>query len=73
MYRRCHFLEKCPYLRYNAGVGEPIMNESGKPTGKYTDTRKLRSVLLQTMMDEVSDFCKQSVRMHRKDNPYNQV
>ena len=73
MYRRCEFLEDSPYLKYNMGVGEPKKNERGEPTEEYTDTRQLRSVLLQTMMDEVSDFCKQSVREQDKSVPYHQV
>ena len=73
MYRRCQFLEDCPYLKFNEGVGEPKKNERGEPTGEYTNTRQLRSVLLKTMMDEVSDFCKQSVREQEKSVPYHQV
>ena len=73
MYRRCHFLEECPYLKFNEGVGVLKMNARGKPTGEYTNTCKLRSVLLETMMDEVSDFCKHSVKTHQYGSPYNQV
>ena len=67
MYRRCHFLEECPYLKYNQGraFGDPVMDEkTGKMVYKredYKDTSKLRSVLFSTMRREVAYFSKQYV------------
>ena len=54
MFRRCQFLEESPYLKFNVGSGilKPGQREA-------TDTSKLRSVLFETMLDEVSDFCQQ--------------
>ena len=57
MIRRCKFLEHCVYLQYNTGIGQPCTDVQGKPTGKFTDTRQLRSVLVDVMKDEVAKFC----------------
>ena len=80
MYRRCHFLEECPYLKYNQGFapGVPIKDRS---TGNmfqgeesYKDTSRLRSVLFNTMRKEVAYFSEQCIGgMHEKGSQYHQV
>ena len=61
-------MEDCPYLKYNEGVGEPTKDERGG-----TDTSQLRSVLLQTMMNEVSEFCKQFSKERQRNEHCHQV
>lgn len=68
MYRRCHFLEESPFLRFNQGRG---VNKPG--LSMQTDTHNLRSVLLDTMLDEVSHFCEYHERKDEKKTNYHQV
>lgn len=51
MRRRCDFLDNFPAFNFNEGFGQ----EFG--TRKRTDTKKLGSTLMHTMLKEVSDFC----------------
>ena len=69
MFRRCQFLEESPYLQFNVGFG--ILKPGQQ---QATDTSKLRSVLFETMLDEVSDFCQHydQSKGHRKSH-YHQV
>lgn len=72
MYRRCKFLEESPYLMFNEGSGIPIKDdESGRL--RQTDTHKLRSVLLDTMLGEVSQFCEYHDRKDLQKQQYHQV
>ena len=76
MYRRCHFLEECPYLKYNQGraPGDAVRDKTGKMVHKnYKDTSKLRSVLFHTMRREVAHFSEQCVGTHEQTRKYHQV
>ena len=80
MHRRCHFLEECPYLKYNQGFapGVPVKDETtGKMVQKkedYKDTSKLRSVLFNTMRREVTYFSEHCVGdTHERGRQYHQV
>lgn len=55
MERRCKILEACPSLQFNEGRGEVIIDDDGKRT--VTKIEHLRSLLFQTMLREVSNFC----------------
>ena len=57
MERRCLFLDNMPAFNYNTGVGEYI-----KKTDEKTDTRKLGSTLMETMLREVADFCDPGIK-----------
>ena len=81
MHRRCHFLEECPYLKYNQGYAPGIAVKDEK-TGKavprkrehYKDTSKLRSVLFSTMRREVAYFSDQCIGdTHERGRQYHQV
>ena len=68
MHRRCHFLEECPYLKYNQGYAP------GDPGEQYRDTSRLRSVLFSTMRREVAYFSGQSIGgTHERGRQYHQV
>ena len=58
MKRRCYFLDNLAAFNYNTGVGEVVFDEtSGKKL--KTDTSKLGSTLMRTMLEEVGHFCDQ--------------
>ena len=60
MKRRCAFLDKCPAFNYNTGHGEYYEDASGKK--KVSDTRRLGSTLMSTMVQEVADFCDPKIK-----------
>ena len=55
MERRCRFLDNMPAFNYNTGVGEYIQTDR-------TDTKKLGSTLMETMLREVADFCDPKIK-----------
>ena len=59
MERRCRFLDNMPAFNYNTGVGEYI--QTGAKSYR-TDTKKLGSTLLETMLKEVADFCDPKIK-----------
>ena len=73
MIRRCKFLEHCVYLQYNMGLGQPLTDAQGKPTGKLTDTHQLRSVLVDVMKDEVEKFCNPNIAKNWDLSAHSQV
>ena len=60
MNRRCSFLDDLPAFNYNTGVGESIKGEDGKQS--FTDTRHLGSILMNTMLKEVENFCDPTIK-----------
>ncbi len=62
MKQRCDFLDILPAFNYNTGSGEFLTNEFGMKMATATDTNKLGSTLMQTMLSEVSDFCDPSIK-----------
>jgi hypothetical protein len=71
MYRRCFFLDNCPGFNYNYGSGEYITDATGKK--RATDTRKLGSILMRTMLNEVDNFCDPSVTCSWSHKAHQQV
>ena len=71
MKRRCEFLEKLPAFYLNEGGGEYVTNEQGKKI--LTDTQKLGSTLMRTMLKEVSDFCDPAIKKNWSTKPHQQV
>lgn len=65
---RCQFLDRCPAFNYNQGVGE-IDNCKGI----RTDTTALGSSLMDTMLNEVSDFCNPAIKENWSCHPHQQV
>ena len=59
MERRCRFLDNMPAFKYNSGVGEYVQTGG---THHKTDTRKLGSTLMETMLREVADFCNPKIK-----------
>jgi len=59
MERRCRFLDNMPAFKYNPGVGEYV--QTGE-TRYRTDTTKLGSTLMETMLREVADFCNPKIK-----------
>ena len=55
------------------GVGQSIKDAQGNPTGRLTDTRKLRSVLVDVMKDEVTKFCNPSIAKNWELSTHSQV
>ena len=66
MKRRCEFLDNLPQFNYNPGVGHEIGKEK-------TNTKRLGSTLLETMLKEVSDFCDPDIKENRSLKPHQQV
>ena len=64
---RCDFLDNLPTFNYNTGRGEKLENK------KYTDTKKLGSTLMSTMLNEVSNFCDPDVKENWSLKPHQQV
>ena len=66
MKRRCVFLDNLPDFNFNNGIGvdEHRMR---------TDTRKLGSTLMKTMLQEVADFCDPTIKNSWSEKPHQQV
>ena len=61
MKRRCAFLDQLPAFNYNTGYGEYFVEPlTGKK--KLSDTRQLGSTLMETMLQEVKDFCDPEIK-----------
>ena len=79
MKRRCDFLDNAAAYNFNSGRGEPMRDDEGKVLKdnkgrvKYTDTSKLGSTLMETMLSEVSDFCDPSIKESWLLKPHQQV
>ncbi len=71
MKRRCAFLDICPAFNYNPGATEYLQNDNGEK--KKNDTRELGSTLMDTMLNEVSDFCDPFIREDWALKPHHQV
>ena len=71
MKRRCGFLDCMPAYNFNTGAGEYITNKQGKQI--ITDTRKLGSTLMTTMLREVEDFCDPAIKENWSLKPHQQV
>ena len=71
MKRRCAFLDNLPAFNYNTGGGEYLMSESGQR--EATDTKHLGSTLLNTMLNEVADFCDPDIKENWSVKPHQQV
>ena len=71
MKRRCDFLENIPAFYYNTGAGELITDEQGNKI--KTDTRQLGSTIMQTMLDEVANFCDPDMKKNWSSKPHQQV
>lgn len=71
MKRRCDFLETNPAFNYNTGAGEVITDEHGRKV--KTDTRHLGSTIMQTMIEEVGNFCDPGIKQNWASKPHQQV
>lgn len=72
MKRRCYFLDNLPFFTHNYGTGEyQIDEETGDKIA--TDTRKLGSTLMGTMIDEVNNFCNPKIKENWSRGPHQQV
>ena len=71
MNRRCIFLDSLFAFNFNMGEGEYITDEQGKRVP--TDTRKLGSTLMTTMLKEVEDFCDPAIKDNWSLKPHQQV
>ena len=71
MKRRCEFLDKLSAFNYNNGGGEYITDRQGERI--LTNTRKLGSTLMNTMLKEVSDFCDPAIKANWSMKPHQQV
>lgn len=77
MKRRCAFLDTLPAFNYNNGRGEYYRDKTGEKS--HTDTRKLGSTLMETMLSEVAAFCdpcsfaQEDTRPHHQVGSYNQL
>ena len=69
MKRRCYFLDNLAAFNYNTGVGEVVYDETSGKELKKTDTRKLGSTLMQTMLEEVGHFCDQNIGENCAEKP----
>ena len=67
MNRRCRFLDELPGYNYNIGAGEVLYNE------KRSDTRKLGSTIMETMLAEVENFCDPKIKDNWTCKPHQQV
>ena len=72
MKRRCAFLDDLPAFNYNTGAGEILFDETAGKKVK-TDTRQLGSTLMQTMLEEVGNFCDPDIKRNWGDKPHQQV
>ena len=71
MERRCSFLDNLPAFNYNTGGGECFTDEHGELV--YTDTKRLGSTLMTTMLKEVEDFCDPAIKENWSLKPHQQV
>ena len=67
MKRRCDVLENFPGFNFNTGMGEYI------DQSHTTDTTKLGSTLLSTMLKEVNSFCHPDIQEDWKHHPHQQL
>ena len=72
MLRRCAFLENFPAFCYNSGKGDCYFDETLQKE-VTTDTHKLGSTLMQTMLEEVSNFCDTEIKKNWAEKPHHQV
>ena len=72
MKRRCLFLDNLPAFNYNAGCGEYV-KAKGRKKRTTTDTKRLGSTLMETMLKEVSDFCDPAIKESWSQRPHQQV
>ena len=68
MKRRCKFLDNFPAYNFNIGRGE-----YNKTTGTYSDTSKLGSTLMETMLKEVGQFCDPGIKLKWSSGSHEQV
>ena len=68
MKRRCEFLDKFPAFNFNTGRGEYTQGRS-----VLTNTQKLGSTLMTTMLREVSSFCDPAIKANWSTEPHQQV
>ena len=61
------FLDNFPAFNFNSGAGEYTQ------TKQKTDTRRLGSTLLKTMLQEVADFCDPTIKENWTKKPHQQV
>ena len=66
MKQRCDFLDNLPFFNYNQGEGH-------EGPGQRTNTKRLGSTLMQTMLDEVNDFCDPNSKENWKEKTHQQV
>ena len=71
MKRRCEFLDNLPAFNYNTGGGEYTIDEQGKRI--LTNTQRLGSTLMRTMLKEVGDFCDPAIKANWSMQPHQQV
>ena len=71
MRRRCEFLDSCPGFNLNIGYGEVIVDDNGQK--RLSNTRKLGSTLMSTMLKEVNDFCDPAIKANWSSKPHLQV
>ena len=71
MKRRCYFLDNCPGFNFNTGKGEFIRDASG--IRRVSNTSKLGSVLMRTMLNEVDNFCDPSAKANFTYQAHQQV
>ena len=71
MRRRCEFLDNCPGFYLNSSRGEIVEDEYGGK--RYSDTGKLGSTLMSTMLKEVNDFCDPAIKQNWSSKPHLQV
>ena len=73
MYRRCKFLDKCPGFNFNMGKGEVFKRKQLKKNPTFTNTEHLGSMLMKTMLEEVTVFCNPEVTKKWANPEYQQV
>ncbi len=64
------FLDSLPSFNFNNGGGNYISNEGQQIS---TDTSKLGSTLMATMLEEIESFCKPFATTNSNTKPHNQV
>ena len=60
MARRCKFLDSLPAFNYNPGRGvnpDDLGKSPGEGVKRNTNTEKLGSTMMRTMLKEVHEFC----------------
>ena len=70
MRRRVDFLDNLPGFNLNSGVGECITVDGKK---RKTDTKKLGSTLMMSMLNEVKQFCDPEQKEDWTKDPHQQV